>query len=191
MRTFTLFLLQNMRAGVHASHMKHAATPLVMISDAGQDLDDEMAMILMRSLQDKGVVDCKGAVANLAPSRDRARLIRGTLDQLGLHEVPVATGTDGGFTKLAATFIETSGDYIAPDDDTFDNLSGIKLLKQVYESASDSSLELLLHFVVERCGRFFAISRRTFFGQNKDGDHHGRCLALRRESEQRRAAGPG
>ena len=102
-----------------------------------------MTMVLMRSLQENGLVQCKGAVATLAPSRARARLVRGTLNELGLGQVPVATGTDGGFTKYTASFEETSRDYIAPDDDSFDDTRGIDLLKQLYESASDNSLELL------------------------------------------------
>ena len=103
----------------------------------------QMTMVLVRSLQENGLVQCKGAVATLAPSRARARLVRGTLDALGLGQVPVATGTDGGFTKYTASFEETSRDYIAPDNDTFDEIRGIDLLKQLYESASESSLELL------------------------------------------------
>ena len=94
-------------------------------------------MILIRSLQNNGLVDCKGAVANLAPSRARARLIRGTLNELGLGKVPVATGTDGGFTQYTASFEDTAKNYIAADDETFDNTDGIGLLKQLYEAASD------------------------------------------------------
>ena len=51
---------------------------------------------------------------------------------------------DGGFTKYtAASFEETARDHIAPDDETFNNIRGIDLLKQLYESAPDRSLELL------------------------------------------------
>ena len=103
----------------------------------------QMTMVLIRSLQESGLVHCKGAVANLAPSRARARLVRGTLNELGLGEVPVAIGTNGGFTKYTASFEETARDYIAPDDGTFDETLGIDLLKQLYGSASEKSLELL------------------------------------------------
>ena len=103
----------------------------------------QMTMVLMRSLQDDGLVVCKGAVANLAPSRARARLVRGTLNELGLGAIPVAIGTDGGFTKYTASFEDTAHAYIAPDDGTFDNTRGIDLLARLYESASDDSLDLL------------------------------------------------
>jgi len=166
----------NFDAQVQASQTQIAASRLVMITDAGQDLDDEvrevsaslkslpkgfrvseiasfhsltfgwtaqMTMVLMRSLQDDGLVDCKGAVANLAPSRARARLVRGTLDELGLGAIPVAIGTDGGFTKYTASFEETACDYIAPDDDSFEDTCGIDLLARLYETASDGCLDLL------------------------------------------------
>ena len=103
----------------------------------------QMTMVLIRSLQESGLVYFKGAVANLAPSRARARLVRGTLNELGLGEVPVAIGSDGGFTKYTASFEATARDYIAPDDETFGEMLGIHLLKQLYDSASEKSLELL------------------------------------------------
>ena len=40
-------------------------------------------------------VDLRGIVATLAPAYERARLIRGTLDMLGMHDVPVGVGSDG------------------------------------------------------------------------------------------------
>jgi hypothetical protein len=103
-----------------------------------------MAMVLIRSLQDKGLVDFKGAVATLAPSRARARLVRGTLNQLGLGHIPVGIGTDGGFTGYKAIFEETARPYIIPDDDgDFDTTSGIDLLKRLYDEASETTIELL------------------------------------------------
>lgn len=71
-------------------------TPLVVVSDAGQDLDDEMSIVMMRNLQSRGLVNLCGIVATLSPAFDRALLIRGTLDMLGLHDVPVGVGSDGG-----------------------------------------------------------------------------------------------
>ena len=52
------------------------AVPLVVITDAGADLDDEMALILLRHLVELGLVDVLGVVASLqarAPSRARRR----------------------------------------------------------------------------------------------------------------------
>ena len=64
---------------------------MIMICDAGQDLDDEMAMILARDLVEQRLIDLLGVVATLTPAFDRARLCRGTLDCLGLHDVRVAS----------------------------------------------------------------------------------------------------
>jgi hypothetical protein len=138
------FLLNTLKTGLSLeTSCAQRAAQLVVITDAGQDLDDEMTMVLMRALTDRGLVDCKGAVATLAPSRARARLVRGTLNQLGLGEVPVAIGTDGGFTGHTATFEDTASDYIASDDETFCSLSGADLLVELYASAAPASLELL------------------------------------------------
>ena len=68
----------------------------VVITDPGQDQDDEMALIMLRNLTELRLMRCLGVVSNLQPSEARARLARGTLDVLGLTEVPVGVGTDGG-----------------------------------------------------------------------------------------------
>ena len=103
-----------------------------------------MTMVLMRALADRGLVECIGAVATLAPSRARARLVRGTLDELGLSEVPVAIGTDGGFTRYEATFESTARSYIAPDDASFSTQPGQDLLMELYASAAPATVELLV-----------------------------------------------
>ena len=43
-----------------------------------------------RELVDAGLVHCRGVVANMQPQFERARLLRGTLDALGMHEVQFA-----------------------------------------------------------------------------------------------------
>lgn len=130
-------------------------------------LVSQMAMVLVRSLQDKGLVDLKGAVANLAPSRARARLVRGTLVELGLGAVPVATGTDGGFTKYIPSFEETARDYIAPDDATFDHTCGIDLLNQLYETAAENSLELLCISSLKDAAEFLRAHEQLFLSKTK------------------------
>ena len=101
-------------------------------------------MVLMRSLIHRGLVECKGAVATLAPSRARGRLLRGTLSQLGLSEVPVAVGSDGGFAMHEATFEKTASSYMPDDDDSFNPPSGEELLVSIYKSAAPASLDLLI-----------------------------------------------
>ena len=50
-------------------HRHTPITPerLVMITDAGADLDDEMAIIMLRHLVDLGLVEPLAAIANLHP----------------------------------------------------------------------------------------------------------------------------
>ena len=86
--------------------------PCVIISDPGEDLDDEMAMVMLRYLMGRGYLDCKGVVANLKPASTRALLLRGTLDVLGLWNVPVGVGTDGGSNTHKETFVDTAKDYM-------------------------------------------------------------------------------
>jgi len=71
------------------------ATVLVTM-DPGQDLDDEMLIVLLSALQQSGAVQCVGVVATLEPAQMRAQLARGTLDELGMRDVPVGAGSDGG-----------------------------------------------------------------------------------------------
>ena len=119
---------------------KHEPVPIVLISDPGQDLDDEMMFIMARHLVSKDLIELKGVVANLHPSFARARLTRGTLDLLGLHKVPVGIGTDGGDQngKYASDqFESTASSYIAQEDgEAARGLeSGHRLLQRLYDEA--------------------------------------------------------
>ena len=116
--------------------------PLVLVCDPGQDLDDEMMLIMARHLDARGLVDLRGVVANLAPSFARARLARGTLDLLGLHRVPVGIGTDGGDAAgrhASAEFEAAARSYIVHEDgEAARGLeSGRRLLQDLYDAASD------------------------------------------------------
>ena len=75
------------------------AVRLVIIADPGEDLDDEMAMVCLRQFVERGLcAPPEAVVCNLRPARQRARLMRGTLDALGFGDVPVGVGaevTDG------------------------------------------------------------------------------------------------
>jgi len=64
--------------------------------DPGQDLDDEMLLVLLAALTQRGLLACRGVITCLAPADLRAQLAAGTLRSLGLSGVPTAAGTDGG-----------------------------------------------------------------------------------------------
>ncbi len=78
---------------------------LVVIGDFGEDLDDEDTLLLhdgerrkreLAFLNTHGsrrqdLFELKAVVANLAPPRERARLAKGTLKQIGQPQVPAAS----------------------------------------------------------------------------------------------------
>lgn len=119
---------------------KHQPVPIVLISDPGQDLDDEMMFIMARHLVSKDLIELKGVIANLHPSFARARLTRGTLDLLGLHKVPVGIGSDGGDMNgkhSSDQFESTASSYIVKEDgEAARGLeSGHRLLQRLYDEA--------------------------------------------------------
>jgi hypothetical protein len=65
------------------------------------------------------LIDLRGVIINLSLSFARARLIRGTLDLLGLYRVPVGIGTDGDNATgrhVSDQFETTARFYIVHDD---------------------------------------------------------------------------
>ncbi|KAH8093594.1 hypothetical protein JL720_4737 [Aureococcus anophagefferens] len=90
------------------SRMDIVPEKIVMFTDAGTDLDDEMAMIFARYLIEFNFIDLLGVVSVLHPSFKRAQL-------RGHHghdrpPAPVASGTDGG---------DVAGRNEAPDAASF------------------------------------------------------------------------
>jgi len=69
---------------------------LIMIGDFGKDLDDEKALCVAVAFRKLGLVRRLGVVANLGDSVMRARLAKGTLNELGARDCPVAAGSHGG-----------------------------------------------------------------------------------------------
>jgi len=118
--------------------------PLVIISDPGQDQDDEIALVLSRTLSDIGLIDVRCVVANLKPSDARAKLAAGTLKVLNMPKVPVGIGTDGNSDKHVDNFTksveETGHNYM--DREVVDE--GDELLVRTYNAAEPHSLILLL-----------------------------------------------
>lgn len=114
---------------------------MVIVCDAGKDLDDEITLVLARSLTDAGLVRVEAVVAVLAPSSMRARLARGTLDQL---EIDVPTGIGSNCT------VEDTGE----SDHEFEDIpylaepseleNGTDLLLRVLGDAADESIVWLL-----------------------------------------------
>eukprot|EP00658_Telonema_sp_P-2_P025229 TRINITY_DN20159_c0_g1_i2.p1 TRINITY_DN20159_c0_g1~~TRINITY_DN20159_c0_g1_i2.p1 ORF type:complete len:449 (+),score=100.75 TRINITY_DN20159_c0_g1_i2:152-1348(+) len=113
--------------------------PLCIITDPGQDLDDEMALIMLATLRRAGLADPRCVVANLHPSQDRAQLARGTMDVLGMEGVPVGCGSDGG--DLSSGELALPG-YAAAEGEP--PPPGEDLLVQTLEGCATGSVTLLL-----------------------------------------------
>ena len=65
-----------------------------------------MFMVLAAAFSGRGLANLVGVVTCLAPATMRARLARGTLDQLGMDDVHVAAGTDGGASGEAESIAQ-------------------------------------------------------------------------------------
>ena len=131
------------------SSQKVVPTPLILVSDPGQDLDDEMACIMLRHLVEEGLVEVRGIIATLAPAFDRARLMRGTLDLLGLYSCPVGIGSDGGDldgNHSAKSFEDSASSYMpsAASESCATLTPGLGLLFRLYEEAAPRSLTLCI-----------------------------------------------
>ena len=122
-------------AGVKAK----AAVEVLVIMDPGQDLDDEMLLVLLKSLTARGLVKCVGVVTTLAPSKLRAQLARGTLNILKLRSVPVGAGSHGNAQGSLSAMAGL--EYLAASGETVD---GTELMVSALEGAEDASLTLVL-----------------------------------------------
>ena len=137
-----------------------SAVPVAIISDPGEDLDDEMATLLLRCLVDEGTLDPRCVVCNLAPAAARARLMRGTLDMLGLEDVPVGVGSAGGSASHRDTFSHLAAGYIAGADAPVED--GQALLARVFAAAGDGSLTLLCISALTDAREFLAKHEALF-----------------------------
>lgn len=113
----------------------------MVITDPGKDPDDEMALVLGRSLTDLGLIRFEAVIAVLKPSTARAQLAKGTLEQLGL-DVPVGIGSEIVGEDMVRSAREFDGIPYLAGASRLEN--GTKLLRTVLERADDRSLVWLL-----------------------------------------------
>eukprot|EP00930_Biecheleria_cincta_P092740 TRINITY_DN8275_c0_g4_i1.p1 TRINITY_DN8275_c0_g4~~TRINITY_DN8275_c0_g4_i1.p1 ORF type:complete len:802 (-),score=104.89 TRINITY_DN8275_c0_g4_i1:41-2335(-) len=148
-------------------------TCIIAISDPGQDLDDEMAFIMMRALVEEGLIDLRGIVTTLCPSFDRARLCVGTLNLLGLSRVPVGIGTDGGDTDgkhSAAPFQNNASSYM-PGKNSEASMTlepGPRLMHRLYAAAQPKSITLLIIASLKDAAIFIRDNEELFVEKTKE-----------------------
>lgn len=71
-------------------------TPVVVFTDIGRDVDDELALVLLSALKRKHILNPIAVITTLSPQQERAHLARGSLDAMGMPDVPVGIGSCGG-----------------------------------------------------------------------------------------------
>lgn len=115
--------------------------PLIVISDAGRDIDDEFTFVTLADTERKNLTRLKAVIANLKNAEERAMLIKGTLNELGLKHVPVARGTEVN-PNIKFTEFETMAAYKAGRAEI--ELNAQALLAATLMTAADNSTTLLL-----------------------------------------------
>uniref|UniRef100_A0A7R9WKN7 Inosine/uridine-preferring nucleoside hydrolase domain-containing protein n=1 Tax=Pseudictyota dubia TaxID=2749911 RepID=A0A7R9WKN7_9STRA len=121
-------------------NMDLGASPIIILTDVGRDVDDEYALILLGALSRMNLLTPLAVVTTLAPARERASLTRGSLDALGLAKVPVGVGGAGGLDTDIP--LEVYGaQYARSCSCIFE--SGVALMVRALESAPENSVQLL------------------------------------------------
>jgi len=113
---------------------------VIIIGDFTRDLDDEHTLIVAAFLHKLGLINLIAVVGNLKPAMCRARVAKGTLQQLGLGDIPVGFGTEV-FEDLKVLPHETNIPYMADESEV---VEGYELLTQTLEDANPNSITLVL-----------------------------------------------
>lgn len=166
---------------------------IILISDMGQDNDDEMALLLLSELERRREVKLEAVIANLTPANRRAALSRGTLDIIDMHDVPVGIGTDGGsdmHTDTFSQFISTGMTGIDYFSEAWENVQqlekvmgteeeaavseelniydGQKLLFNTLSNAEDGSLNLVIISSLKDAGMLLKNHEQLFIAKIKN-----------------------
>jgi hypothetical protein len=132
-----------------------------------------MAYIMLRHLVELQLAEVKGIITTLTPSFDRARLVRGTFDILGLRGVPIGVGSDGGDIEgkySEATFENWARPYMplrhSPASDTL--VPGNMLLHDLYEDAMKKSITLVILASMKDAALFIRDDEELFKEKTKE-----------------------
>ena len=81
---------------VSPADIEAKGTPVIIFTDIGRDVDDEMGLVLLSALKRKNLLNPIAVISTLSPQQDRAYLARGSLAPMGLADVLVGGGGRGG-----------------------------------------------------------------------------------------------
>ncbi|KAL7541034.1 hypothetical protein ACHAXR_010566 [Thalassiosira sp. AJA248-18] len=123
-----------------AADIESKGTPVIVFTDIGRDVDDEMALVLLSSLKRKHMLNPIAVVTTLSPEKDRAHLARGSLDTMGMADVPVGVGGRGGVADgVELEVYEADHTWSSPSI----HESGMDLACQALESVPSKSAQIL------------------------------------------------
>jgi len=114
---------------------------LLVIMDPGRDQDDEDVLVALNRFIRLQILDVIGVVANLAPSTQRARLAKGSLNQLGQKTIPVGIGTSCNQKEDDGLDYQFAVSYLAETNEITD---GKELILKTLREAKPKSVVLLL-----------------------------------------------
>jgi Inosine-uridine nucleoside N-ribohydrolase len=114
---------------------------LLVVMDPGRDQDDEDVLVFLNRLIRLEILNMMGVVANLAPSAQRARLAKGTLNQLGQSTIPVGIGTSCNQPEDDGLEYQFAVSYLA---ETTELTDGKELILKTLREAKPKSIVLLL-----------------------------------------------
>ena len=115
-------------------------TPVIVFTDIGRDVDDEMALVLLSALKRKCLLNPIAVIATLSPQQDRAHLARGSLDTMGMADVPVGVGGRGGVADGVELEVYEA-DHSSSSPSIYE--SGMELVYQALSSVPHKSAQIL------------------------------------------------
>lgn len=131
--------------------------PVIMMGDFMKDLDDEHCLIGAAGLIRQNKISLLCVVANLAPTMLRARGAKGTLNQLGLMDIPVVRGSSMVRPDMPAAVVhdyesqvpyladetEIEGWWVQTEEDV--KAESLLLLTRLLRASEDGSVILVLN----------------------------------------------
>lgn len=114
---------------------------LFVITDPGRDQDDEDVLVAINRFIRLQILNVMGVVANLAPSVQRARLAKGSLNVLGQSTIPVGIGTSCNQPDDDGLDYQFAVGYLSDPSEVTD---GKELILRTLRQAKPKSIVLLL-----------------------------------------------
>ena len=114
---------------------------LFLFMDPGRDQDDEDVLVSVNRFIRLEILNVLGVVANLAPSVQRARLAKGSLNVLGQCTIPVGIGTSCNQQDDDGLEYQFAVSYLSQTDEVQD---GQQLIFDTLRLAQPKSIVLLL-----------------------------------------------